>query len=112
IPSAAVPCASEPYPSTAWQVLLRPLRLVPASGAVLGSGAVTRDRGLTLFARQLAQGSRLAGELACDHPWAQAAPDRHNHPPRLSELGDIGGGGGGTGGDWADERGGPGPFSK
>src|SRR3954469_12431299 len=90
MPLAAVPCASEPSPSTAWQVLLRPLRLVPASGAVLGSGALTRDCGLTLSARQAAQGSQLTEERACDHPWAQAAPDRHNHPPRLSELGHIG----------------------
>src|SRR3954469_2584810 len=107
MPSAAVPCASEPCPSTAWQVLLRPLRLVPASGAVLGSGALTRDCGLTLFARQPAQGSQLTEERACDHPWAQAAPDRHNHPPRLSELGDIGGGVRCTWGDWPNERRGP-----
>src|SRR5215210_3269699 len=104
MPSAAVPCPSEPCPSTAWQVLLRPLRLGPASGAVLGSGALTRDCGLTLVARQPAQGSRLAGERACDHPWAQAAPDRHNHPPRLSELGDIGGWVRSARDSWPNER--------
>src|SRR4051812_14661330 len=81
-----------------------PGQAVLVLGPVQGSSALTRDCILTVLTHKPGQGCRLRRELACDHTRAQAAPDRNNHVPRLSELDDIRGGVRGVWGKWPSNR--------